>query len=75
MVLTIEAGISIFTHCSGKFLLYMLSVDLCSDHDSLALDGWDRTSQLTALAMLCLDPYYRTMEGNKSACALLEAIE
>ncbi|KAL6063106.1 Myotubularin-related protein 2, variant 3 [Balamuthia mandrillaris] len=26
-------------------------------------DGWDRTSQLTSLAMLCLDPYYRTMEG------------
>lgn len=26
-------------------------------------DGWDRTSQLTALAMLLLDPYYRTMRG------------
>lgn len=26
-------------------------------------DGWDRTSQLTALAMLLLDPYYRTMKG------------
>ncbi|KAF2668879.1 phosphatases II [Microthyrium microscopicum] len=26
-------------------------------------DGWDRTSQLSALAQLCLDPYYRTMEG------------
>ena len=26
-------------------------------------DGWDRTSQLTALAMLMLDPYYRTIEG------------
>ncbi|KAK2563300.1 Myotubularin-related protein 2 [Acropora cervicornis] len=26
-------------------------------------DGWDRTSQLTALAMLLLDPYYRTIEG------------
>ncbi|KAF7456730.1 myotubularin family protein [Cryptosporidium felis] len=26
-------------------------------------DGWDRTSQLTALAMLCVDPYYRTVEG------------
>ncbi|XP_031573534.1 myotubularin-related protein 2-like [Actinia tenebrosa] len=26
-------------------------------------DGWDRTSQLTALAMLLLDPYYRTISG------------
>lgn len=26
-------------------------------------DGWDRTSQLSALAQLMLDPYYRTFEG------------
>lgn len=26
-------------------------------------DGWDRTSQLTALAQLILSPYYRTIEG------------
>lgn len=26
-------------------------------------DGWDRTSQLSALAQLMLDPYYRTIEG------------
>jgi myotubularin-related protein 6/7/8 len=26
-------------------------------------DGWDRTAQLTSLASLCLDPYYRTIEG------------
>eukprot|EP00038_Savillea_parva_P026068 m.51137 g.51137 ORF g.51137 m.51137 type:complete len:598 (-) comp7288_c0_seq1:1865-3658(-) len=26
-------------------------------------DGWDRTAQLTALAMLLVDPYYRTVEG------------
>ena len=26
-------------------------------------DGWDRTSQLSALAQLCLDPFYRTIFG------------
>lgn len=28
-------------------------------------DGWDRTSQLTSLAELMLDPYYRTIRGFK----------
>lgn len=26
-------------------------------------DGWDRTSQVCSLIQVCLDPYYRTMEG------------
>lgn len=26
-------------------------------------DGWDRTPQITSLAMLMLDPYYRTLRG------------
>jgi hypothetical protein len=26
-------------------------------------DGWDRTSQMTSLAMLMLDPHYRTING------------
>lgn len=26
-------------------------------------DGWDRTPQLTSLAQLCLDPFYRTVDG------------
>uniref|UniRef100_A0A6G1SAR2 phosphatidylinositol-3,5-bisphosphate 3-phosphatase n=1 Tax=Aceria tosichella TaxID=561515 RepID=A0A6G1SAR2_9ACAR len=26
-------------------------------------DGWDRTSQLTSLAMIMLDPFYRTLKG------------
>lgn len=26
-------------------------------------DGWDRTSQVSALSQLCLDPYYRTTRG------------
>jgi hypothetical protein len=32
-------------------------------------DGWDRTSGLTALAQLLVDPYFRTLEG---ACVLLQ---
>lgn len=26
-------------------------------------DGWDRTSQLSSLTQLCLDPFYRTVRG------------
>ena len=26
-------------------------------------DGWDRTAQLTSLAMILLDPYFRTLKG------------
>eukprot|EP01105_Mastigella_eilhardi_P025475 TRINITY_DN6935_c0_g3_i1.p1 TRINITY_DN6935_c0_g3~~TRINITY_DN6935_c0_g3_i1.p1 ORF type:complete len:1083 (+),score=211.12 TRINITY_DN6935_c0_g3_i1:154-3249(+) len=26
-------------------------------------DGWDRTSQLSSVALILLDPYYRTIEG------------
>lgn len=26
-------------------------------------DGWDRTAQLSAIAQLCLDPFYRTTKG------------
>jgi hypothetical protein len=26
-------------------------------------DGWDRTAQLTSLAQICIDPYYRTLPG------------
>ncbi len=32
-------------------------------------DGWDRTSQLTSLAQLMLDPEYRTLKG---MCVLVE---
>ena len=32
-------------------------------------DGWDRTAQLSSLAMLLLDPFYRTIRG---MCELIE---
>ncbi len=38
---------------------------LCMGHPVLVhcSDGWDRTAQLTSLAMLLVDPFYRTVEG------------
>ncbi|XP_016839990.1 myotubularin-related protein 2 isoform X1 [Nasonia vitripennis] len=42
-------------------------VDKVETHKTSVLvhcsDGWDRTAQLTALAMLLLDPYFRTIKG------------
>ncbi|CAG9817959.1 unnamed protein product [Phaedon cochleariae] len=42
-------------------------VDKVESHKTSVLvhcsDGWDRTAQLTALSMLMLDPYYRTIKG------------
>jgi hypothetical protein len=26
-------------------------------------DGWDRTAQVTSIAMMLLDPFYRTLKG------------
>ncbi|KAK1134323.1 Myotubularin- protein 2, variant 3 [Melipona bicolor] len=55
-----------------KHIKYVLAgalriVDKVENHKTSVLvhcsDGWDRTAQLTALAMLMLDPYYRTIKG------------
>lgn len=55
-----------------KHIKYILNgavkiVDKVENHKTSVLvhcsDGWDRTAQLTALAMLMLDPYYRTIKG------------
>jgi myotubularin-related protein 6/7/8 len=47
-------GVSLIAHTVGIMHSHVLIH--CSD-------GWDRTSQLSALSQICLDPYYRTMEG------------
>lgn len=42
-----------------------MAIDLINGKNVLVhcSDGWDRTSQLSSLAQLLLDPYFRTLEG------------
>lgn len=45
-------------------LIIIKNVHINSSHVLIhCSDGWDRTSQLSALAQLCLDPFYRTIRG------------
>ena len=45
-------------------ILIVRNVHINSSHVLVhCSDGWDRTSQISALAQLCLDPYYRTIRG------------
>lgn len=45
-------------------LIIVKNVHVNSSHVLIhCSDGWDRTTQLSALSQICLDPYYRTIEG------------
>ena len=46
----------------SALIVYAMNVQKipCLIHCS---DGWDRTPQLTAISMLCLDSYYRDLQG------------
>jgi len=45
-------------------LLIVKTIDLYNSHVLVhCSDGWDRTAQLVAISEVCLDPYYRTIEG------------
>lgn len=45
-------------------LLIARNVHVNSSHVLIhCSDGWDRTSQLSSLSQLCLDPYFRTIRG------------
>lgn len=56
------ANSHVLIHCSGLFQIVLQETQNSTDAENFA-DGWDRTAQLSALAQLCLDPYYRTIEG------------
>lgn len=45
-------------------LIIVRNIHINSSHVLIhCSDGWDRTSQLSALAQVCLDPYFRTIKG------------
>lgn len=55
-----------FTHLSRLLTCVSEVVSMMDRGESCLVhctDGWDRTSQVTALAMLLTDPYYRTVQG------------
>jgi phosphatidylinositol-3-phosphatase len=58
--------ISLILQGSVKIVEHIQQRHSCVLHCS---DGWDRTSQLSSVAMLLLDPYYRTIKG---LCILIE---
>jgi len=58
--------ISLILQGATKIVEHIQARHSCALHCS---DGWDRTSQLSSVAMLLLDPYYRTIRG---LCLLIE---
>ncbi|KAG8743891.1 hypothetical protein FRC10_011181 [Ceratobasidium sp. 414] len=45
-------------------LIIVKNLHVYSSHALLhCSDGWDRTAQLSSLAQICLDPYFRTIRG------------
>ena len=45
-------------------LIVVRNIHINSSHVLIhCSDGWDRTTQLSSLAQLCLDPFYRTIRG------------
>ncbi|KAL4246036.1 protein-tyrosine phosphatase family protein [Abortiporus biennis] len=45
-------------------ILIVRNVHINSSHVLIhCSDGWDRTAQLSSIAQLCLDPFYRTIRG------------
>eukprot|EP00002_Diphylleia_rotans_P025485 TRINITY_DN503_c0_g2_i1.p1 TRINITY_DN503_c0_g2~~TRINITY_DN503_c0_g2_i1.p1 ORF type:complete len:707 (+),score=91.23 TRINITY_DN503_c0_g2_i1:49-2169(+) len=53
-------------HIKSILMAVMRFIQLVREGNSVVIhcsDGWDRTSQQSGLAMICLDPFYRTLEG------------
>ncbi|CAE6525514.1 unnamed protein product [Rhizoctonia solani] len=45
-------------------LMIVKTIHVSASHALLhCSDGWDRTAQLSSLAQICLDPYFRTLRG------------
>lgn len=45
-------------------VIIVKNIHVYSSHALLhCSDGWDRTAQLSSLAQICLDPYFRTIRG------------
>ncbi|CAE6476408.1 unnamed protein product [Rhizoctonia solani] len=45
-------------------LIIVRTIHINASHALLhCSDGWDRTAQLSSLAQICLDPYFRTLRG------------
>ncbi|ORY81842.1 protein-tyrosine phosphatase-like protein [Leucosporidium creatinivorum] len=56
--------LSHLTNILDGILIITRTIHLYNSHVLVhCSDGWDRTSQLSALPQICLDPYYRTAEG------------